>query len=104
MKRGSATTITTPPFAGSRASTGSGTLRGCPVTPRAPEWLKITGAFATSSVSIIVASLTWLRSTSMPMRFISRTTSIPKGLRPSCLGVSVAASAQGMLLLWVSVM
>ena len=33
-------------------------------------------------------------STSIPSRFISRTTRSPQGVRPWCLGVSVAASAQ----------
>ena len=40
-------------------------------------------------------------STSMPSRFISLTTRSPKGVRPSCLGASLAASAQSRVVLWV---
>ena len=39
----------------------------------------------------------------MPMRFISRTTSTPNADSPPTAGSSVAESAQGTLLLWVSV-
>ena len=69
-----------------------------------PEWLNITGALVASSASFIVASLTWLKSTIMPRRFISRTTWRPKSVSPSCLGASVALSAHGTFLPWVSVM
>jgi hypothetical protein len=55
-------------------------------------------------VSIIVASLVWLRSTSMPISCISRTTSRPKSVSPSCCGSSVALSAQAVVFEWVSVM
>ena len=41
-----------------RRRTASGTLRELPSTARAPEWLNMTGAFATSSASAIVSSLT----------------------------------------------
>ena len=47
---------------------------------------------------------TWLMSTSIPTRFISRTTSSPKGLRPPWRGSSVALSAQAIVLACVSVM
>ena len=47
---------------------------------------------------------TWLRSTSIPRRFISRMTSVPKAVNPLCAGVSVAESAQSLLREWVSVM
>ena len=70
-------TITTPPFLGSRARIESGTLRGWSVRARAAEWEKMTGASVTSSASLMVAGETWERSTSMPRRFISRTTSRP---------------------------
>ena len=46
----------------------------------------------------MVSGETWLRSTSMPSRFISRTTSSPNGVRPWCAGASVAESAQSVLL------
>ncbi len=39
----------------------------------------------------------------MPSRFISRTTSRPKAVRPPAFGSSVAESAQSTLSLWVSV-
>ena len=52
----------------------------------------------------MVSGETWLRSTSMPRRFISRTTSSPKGVRPWWRGVSVAESAQPVVRTWVSVM
>ncbi len=96
--------MTIPPFAFTAGSTLSGTLRGCGLTARTPEWLNITGACEVSSASFIVASLTWLRSTIMPMRFISRTTCRPKSVSPSCAGASVAASAQLRFFEWVSVM
>ena len=74
----------------------SGTLRGTSVSARADECEKITGAVVTRSASSIVAGDMWLRSTSMPSRFISRTTSSPNGDRPSSFGVSVAESAHGV--------
>src|SRR5258708_11505422 len=40
------------------------------------------------------SGLTWERSTSMPSRFISRTTSSPNLVSPPCRGASCAASAQ----------
>ena len=40
----------------------------------------------------------------MPSRFISRTTSAPNGVRPPCVGVPSAASAQSSVTLCVSVM
>ena len=80
---------------GSARRMSSGTLRGTSVTARADECEKITGAADTRSASAIVAGDVWLRSTSMPSRFISRTTSSPNGESPSSFGVSVAASAHG---------
>ncbi|MEZ5289150.1 MAG: hypothetical protein R2712_30970 [Vicinamibacterales bacterium] len=64
----------------------------------------MTGAAATRRASSIVSGDTWLRSTSMPSQFISRTISSPNFVRPPCAGLSAAASAHGVLLLWVSVM
>ena len=43
----------------------------------------MTGASLTRRASSMVAGETWERSTSMPSRFISRTTSSPKRVRPS---------------------
>ena len=104
MKPDRKTAMTTPPFAGTRRRISSGTLRTWSVTARAPECEKITGASVTSSAAAIVAGETWLRSTSIPSRFISRTTSRPNSVRPSCCGGSVAASAQRVVRQWVSVM
>ena len=64
----------------------------------------MTGARETRIASAIVSAETWLRSTSMPSRFISRTTSSPNGDSPPSAGVSVAESAHGTFLLCVSVM
>ncbi len=93
----------TPPLPGSAASTSSGTLRGVSHSASAEEWLKITGASVVSSASRIVVAATWLRSTIIPSRFISRTTSRPNSLRPPTTGTSVAESAHGVLSLCVSV-
>ena len=64
----------------------------------------MTGPSAVSRASRIVSGDTWDRSTSMPSRCISRTTSRPNGLSPPETGSSVAESAQGRLRLWVRVM
>ena len=101
---GTNVTMQTPPLPASRASTSSGTLRGWSQTARALEWEKITGASAASSASRMVAGDTWDRSTSMPSRCISRTTSRPNSVSPPACGSSVAESAQRTLALWVSVM
>jgi len=103
MNSGTNVTWHTPPLAASRASTSSGTLRGWSHRARVEEWEKITGAVEVSSASCIVPGETWLRSTSIPRRFISRTTSRPKSLNPPCTGSSVAESAHGTLRVWVSV-
>ncbi len=92
-----------PPLAGSWASTSSGMLRGWSQTARAEECEKITGASVTRRASRMVSAETCERSTSMPRRFISRTTSSPKRVRPPATGLSVAESAHGRLSLWVSV-
>jgi hypothetical protein len=94
----------TPSLPVSVRSTSSGTFRGTSQTARADEWLKITGALVTRSACRIVSAETCDRSTSMPIRFISRTTSSPKSLSPPSTGTSVAESAQETLSLWVSVM
>ncbi len=103
-KEGTKVTITTPPFFGIRRSTSSGTLRGWSSRARAEEWEKITGAAETAIAFFIVSGDTCERSTSMPRRFISRTTSSPKRVRPPCWGASVAESAQSVFLVWVIVM
>ena len=54
---------------------------------RAEECEKITGASATSRASCMVDGATCDRSTSMPIRCISRTTSRPKSVRPPALGL-----------------
>ena len=100
---GTKVTMHTPPLAGSRSSTSSGTLRGWSQSARAEECEKTTGASVVSRASRMVSAETWERSTSMPSRFISRTTSRPNALSPPSTGSSVAESAQGTLSLWVSV-
>ncbi len=81
----------------------SGTLRGTSFTARADECEKITGASLTRIASSIVPGETWLRSTSMPSRFISRTISSPNADRPPSFGSSVAESAHAVFFEWVSV-
>ncbi len=104
MNPGTNVTITTPPFCGISARTSSGTFRGTSQRARADECEKMTGARVTRSASCIVAGATCDRSTSMPSRFISRTTSSPNAVSPSCSGCAPAASAHGRLALCVSVM
>jgi hypothetical protein len=82
----------------------SGTLRGTGSSAFADECEKITGASATRSASSIVSGDTWERSTSIPSRFISRTTSSPNLVRPPCVAGPAAQSAQSSVTLWVSVM
>src|SRR5207237_1409886 len=76
---------------------------GC-TSARAPQWEKITGASVASSAALIVPGETCERSTSIPSRFISWTTSRPNGVRPPCFALSSAASAQSSVTLCVSVM
>lgn len=99
MNCGTKVTIATPPLAGSWASTSSGMLRGWSCTAREEECEKITGAWLTRSAARMVSGEVCERSTSMPSRFISRTTSSPNRVRPPATGSSVAESAQGTLLL-----
>ncbi len=84
-------------------STSSGTLRGVSQRARALEWLNTTGATVVLRAVRMVVAATWLRSTIIPRRFISPTTSRPKALRPPTAGTSVAESAHGVLSLCVSV-
>jgi hypothetical protein len=93
----------TPPFAGSAASTSSGTLRGWSVTARQDECVNSTGARVVASASRMVVAATCERSTITPIRFISRTTSRPNALSPPWTGSSVAASAHSVFRLCVSV-
>jgi len=104
MNPGTKVTITTPRFFGSSCRTSSGTLRGTLQIARAEECEKIAGASLTARASFIVSGDTWLRSTSMPSRFISRTTSSPNFDNPLCFGGSVAESAHGTLRECVRVM
>ena len=77
------------------AAVGGKALAGCrrarcagdPTSARASLWEKMTGALLTSSASLIVSGETWLRSTSMPSRFISWTTVRPNSLSPCILGI-----------------
>ena len=86
--------MTMPRFSLTSLSTSSGTFRGWSATARALECEKMTGAFVTLSAAFIVASETCDRSTSMPSRFISSTTSSPKRVRPWAFGASEHESAQ----------
>ncbi len=104
MNLGTKVAIATPPLSARRASTSSGTLRGWAQTARDEECENSTGASLTRRASRMVSAETCERSTSMPSRFISRTTSSPKAVRPPAAGLSVAESAHGVLSLWVSVM
>jgi hypothetical protein len=96
-------TMTTPPFFSSRVRIESGTFRTCSVSARAELWEKMTGASVTSRASLMVPGETWDRSTSIPSRFISRTTSRPNSVRPPWRAESAAASAQSRVTLWVRV-
>ena len=97
-------TITTPPFSFTSLSTSSGTFRGWSATARADECEKMIGAFVTRSAAFIVCGETCDRSTSMPHRFISSTTSSPNGDRPLARGSSEQLSAQSSDSEWVRVM
>ena len=63
----------------------SGTLRATSVRARADEWEKITGASDTRIASSMVSIEVWDRSTSIPSRFISRTTSSPNAREAAVL-------------------
>ncbi len=97
-------TITTPPLRGISLRIASGTFLGLGATANAPEWLAMIGAFETRSAAAIVSGETCEMSTSIPSRFISRTTRSPNGDSPWLLGRSTAASAQSSEVLCVSVM
>jgi hypothetical protein len=103
MNSGTNVTITTPPFFGSSRRMSSGTLRRWSFTALAEECEKMTDAALTRMASAIVSGEVWLRSTSIPRRFISRTTCSPNSDRPPAFGVSVPESAQGTFVLCVSV-
>src|SRR6266540_3917678 len=84
---GTNVTMTTPPVRPTSSRTSSGTFLGTSHRARAEEWEKITGAALTSIAWRIVSSEVWLRSTSQPHRFTSRTT--------SCSNVMVTARSAG---------
>ena len=58
----------------------------------------MTGEAETAIAACMVRGATCERSTSIPSRFISRTTSSPKRVRPPWRGWSVAESAQSSFL------
>jgi hypothetical protein len=64
----------------------------------------MTGALVSASAIFIVSGETWLRSSIMPIRFISRTIALPKGDMPFSTGSAVAESAQSLWIEWVRVM
>src|SRR6478672_10490134 len=74
--------MTTPPLVLRRVRIESGTFRACSVSARAELWEKMTGASVTSRASLMVPGETCDRSTSIPSRFISRTTSRPNSVSP----------------------
>ena len=79
------------------------------MSARAEEWEAITGRVVTASTSRTVSSATCEMSTIIPRRFISRTTSRPKSVRPPCtpaIGPNnpPEESAQSVCLVWVRVM
>ena len=94
----------TPPFFGRRRRMASGKFRVTSVSARQDEWDEIRGASETSSAWAMTSGDVWARSTSMPRRFISRTTSRPKSVSPPCWRTSLQESAQSSVTLWVSVM
>ena len=63
----------------------------------------MTGTVVSSRTSANVLSATCEMSTITPSRFSSRTTSLPKSVRPLCFGLSVDESAQLLFLKCVSV-
>src|SRR5437762_522708 len=75
-------TITMPPFARTSLRIESGTSRAWPVSARAEECENMTGARVVCRASDMVASLTCDRSTRIPSRFISCTTSRPNAESP----------------------
>uniref|UniRef100_A0A182Q4M9 Uncharacterized protein n=1 Tax=Anopheles farauti TaxID=69004 RepID=A0A182Q4M9_9DIPT len=88
--------------------TWSGTLRELLQMAWAEECEKMTGAFEVASASSIVGTDTCERSTIMPSRFISETTSVPKWERPPMCGTrpgssTLQQSAHGVLQVCVSV-
>ena len=105
MNFGTKVAIATPPFAGSRASTSSGMLRGWSQTAREEEWEKITGA--TERVERVPHRRR--RDVREVDEHAERGSSRvrPRGRSrqsPPTPGSSVAESAQAMLSLCVSVM
>ena len=81
-KPGTKVTMQTPPLSASRAEHVVGDVARVVATARAEEWEKITGASVASSAARIVVAATWERSTIIPSRFISRTTSTPNADSP----------------------
>ena len=67
----------------------------------------MTGAFECASACRAVSSEVWLRSTSMPIRFISSMSARPSGLRPPQCGFVPSRkpheSANALWQVWVSV-
>ena len=94
----------TPPFRGRRRRIASGKFRVTSVSARQDEWEEMSGAADTSSAWPMISGEVWARSTSMPSRFISRTTSLPKAVSPPWRRTSLQESAQSSVTLWVSVM
>lgn len=62
--------------------TSSGTFLGTSCTARADEWDQMTGALEYLNACFAVSSEVWLRSTSMPRRFISSMSAYPNSERP----------------------
>ena len=71
--------MTTPPFSRTSLEHVVGDVAGVGQMAKALEWLAMTGAFETRRTSSMVSAETCEMSTSMPSRFISRTTRSPNG-------------------------
>src|SRR5579863_2082238 len=94
----------TPPFLASAAIISSVILRGTLHNARQDEWEAMMGALLSARASQNVLSAVCEMSIIMPRRFISRTTCLPKGVRPlwcstADLSMSPEESAQLLVLL-----
>src|SRR5262252_100493 len=99
----------TPPFLAKARIMSSVMLRPAFEIARHEEWDAKTGAVLTSRASQNVLSATCEISTIMPRRFISRTTSLPKSVRPLWCAILVSLispeeSAHSLVLDQVNVM
>ena len=97
-------THTAPPFAATAFNMASVMLRGMLVSARDDECVASTGFVLARIASQNVGSETCDTSTITPSRFISLTTSAPKGVRPRMSPASPARAADVVAVDQVSVM